>query len=83
MSNGWLKCEIFKGMFSDEVAIRVAAKRGETSSYFVSKDQVEGPINGPGKVKVRVYRQGETSWAVLPTENAASIPVRESDLVHA
>lgn len=78
----WLRCQILKGMFSDELAI-IFRPRGATNptSVFVPKDLVWGDVNQEGKVKVRVFRQGDTSWAVLPTAQQMVIPVDEGDLV--
>lgn len=84
MADGWLRCNIVKGMFSDELAIVYTLKKqGKEASFFVPKDQVVGAVDSQGKVKVRVFRQGNTSWAVLPTEYQDAIPVDEADLVSA
>jgi len=84
MSERWLRCNIVKGMFSDEWAIVYRFKQqGKEASFFVPKDQVVGAVDSEGKVKVRVFRQGDTSWAVLPTEYQESIPVDEADLIPA
>jgi hypothetical protein len=77
----WLRCFVSKGMFSDELAVKTVPLKGEEISVFVPRDQVEGGLDQEGKVKVRVFHQGHTAWAVLPTENRATIPVREADLV--
>ena len=83
MSFFWLKCFVSKGMFSDELAIKVSALRGEELSVFVPRAEVEGGVDQPGKVRVRVFHQDKTAWAVLPTENRATIPVKDADLVAA
>ncbi len=84
MSDGWLRCRIFKGMFSDELAIAYTSKRdGKEASFFVPKSQVVGDIDAPGKVKVRYFRQGNTAWAVLPTDYQTAIPVDDADLLAA
>ena len=80
MSEQWLRCAIFNVMFSDELAISLLAKSGKVS-YFVPKDQVMGSENEQGKVRVRVYREDNISWAVLPTENQAIVPVHDGDLL--
>jgi hypothetical protein len=77
MREQFLKCQIYKGMFSDELAIKVTSKRGDTS-FFVPKNLVQ---ESRGTVKVRVYREGQTSWAVLPDENQTAVPVHEGDLL--
>lgn len=81
MMEQWLKCIVFKGMFSDELAIRVSLKRGRWTSCFVPKDKVDGRIGEEGKVKVEVFKRGGTTWAVLPTEYSEAYPVNEADLV--
>ena len=79
--DNWLRCLVFRGFFSDEVAVEVAPKSGERSSFIVSRDQVEGDPDQEGKVRVKVYRDGETAWAVLPTDNQTVIPVNDADLM--
>lgn len=76
MFEKWLKCNVFKGMFSDELAVQY-----RSVSFFVPKDQVNIQENQNGKVKVLVFRDGETSWAILPSENRSIILVDEADLV--
>ena len=84
MAEGWLRCNIVKGMFSDELAIVYTFKQqGKEESFFVPKDQVVGAVDSQGKVKVRVFRQGDTSWVVLPTDDQAEIPVDDADLISA
>jgi hypothetical protein len=77
MREQFLKCQVYKGMFSDELAIKVSSKRGD-ASFFVPKNLVQ---ESEGRVKVRVYREGQTSWAVLPDENQTAVPVEEGDLL--
>jgi hypothetical protein len=82
MIEQWLLCEIFKGMFSDELAIKYLPV-GSTNpvSVFVPKNLVEGDINlGKGKVLVSVFSRGENKWAVLPSSQRTEIPVKDSDL---
>ena len=80
MSDQWLKCMIFKGMFRDELAIQVADRSGTFNSFFVPRSNVDGKLDEEGKVRVRVFRQGDIKWAVLPTDNPTSIPVKDADL---
>ena len=81
MAEQWLRCSVLKGMFSDELAIVYEFKQNggkpEKSSFFVPRDKV---VESEGKVRVRVVRQGDTAWAILPTENQAMIPIDEADL---
>ena len=81
MHGAWLKCTIVKGMFRDELAVTCRKKDGEFISEFIPKEFVSGEVNGEGVVRVRVYRDGDTSWAVLPTEYRAAIPIHEADLI--
>lgn len=78
----WLRCQILKGMFSDELAITYKP-RGSTvpTSVFVPKELVSGDINHEGKVKVTVFRQGDTSWAILPSAQKMVIPINDADLI--
>ena len=83
MFETWLKCNVFQGIFSDEIGVQVLPKQGEMSAFIVSRDSVQGNFNQAGKVRVKVYREGNTSWAVLPTENRTIIPVNDADLISA
>lgn len=80
MTQGWLKCRVFKGMFSDELAVTC----GETS-VFVPKENVNAasPEGGPvdGQVHVRLFKEGKTMWAILPAESQPIIQIDEADLV--
>jgi len=83
MTERWLKCNVFKGMFSDELVVRVWPKDHHTMSFFVPKNRVEGCSSGEGeegKLRVKVFRKDDITWAVLPTDYQESIPVRDEDL---
>ena len=80
MSEKWLKCLIFKGMFSDELAVRCTKVSGSRFSVFVPKDHVRGGVDQEGAVKVQVFNKDNIVWAVLPSPDRATIPVRESHL---
>jgi hypothetical protein len=82
MFERYLRCWIFKGMFSDELAVRVASRNGD-AAFFVPRDLVKGTIDHEGKVRVRVYHQGQTAWAVLPDDMQTALPVDESQLLAA
>lgn len=82
MFERWLRCKIFKGMFSDELAIQCATPGAPATfaSVFVPKDFVRGSVDQQGQVKVLFFREGDVAWAVLPTENQLVVPVDETDL---
>ncbi|HRX85098.1 MAG TPA: hypothetical protein P5572_08775 [Phycisphaerae bacterium] len=90
MSERWLKCEIHKGMFSDECAVSYDPAHGRRLSVFVSRSDVrfEGRNGGgelfarprPGQVRVRTFSEGTRVWAVLPAAEQPCVPVQESDL---
>lgn len=78
----WLRCRILKGMFSDELAVSYPPRAGTSvASVFVPRDYVEGKIDEEGKVRVKVFREGDTAWAVLPSPQRLMIAVDEADLL--
>jgi hypothetical protein len=83
MIQQWLRCSIFKGMFSDELAINyVPSGSTQPISVFVPREMVQGDISqGTGQVRVTVFRRGESFWAVLPSSQQTEIPVNDADLV--
>ncbi len=78
MHDQWLMCNFDKGMFSDELAVEY-----RDQSFFILKQFVETMQAGRAKVRVRVYKDSGTTWAVLPTEDSATIPVEQKDLLAA
>jgi hypothetical protein len=82
MNEQWLRCQLLKGMFSDEVAIKCMV-RGKEFSVFVPKDFVSGEVDQEGKVRVMVFQLAGTSWAVLPSAQKSIIPINDHDLVSA
>jgi hypothetical protein len=82
MSEKWLRCRVYKGMFSDELAIRYVSRDGNCPvAVFVPKGLVEGKIDEEGRVKVTAFHQGNSAWAVLPSDQQLVIPVDDADLV--
>lgn len=79
MVEKWLKCSIYKGMFSDERAIKCQKMTG-FFSVFVPQETVRGEINQEGTVKVGVFHKDNTVWAILPSPYKPTIPVCESQL---
>ena len=80
MTDSKLKCQIFKGMCSDELAVRVHAIAGEVS-FFVPRDSVQGDVETQGTVRVRVFKENGHAWAQLPDETQTTIAVDEAQLV--
>ena len=85
MFEGWLRCDVLKGMFTSERAIRYPAggvHRVSVTSVFVPQESVRGPIDGEGRVRVRVFAdEAQHTWAILPDEVQTLIAVLDrSDL---
>ena len=79
MGERQLKCEVSKGMFSNEVVVNYL-RGGQKVSVFVPKDMVTQTGQG-ATVRVRVYPAGDGLCAVLPTEDQLLIFVRAEDLI--
>lgn len=82
MNEQWLRCTVQDGMFSDEVAVtyRPAQHAAREYSFFVPRSSVRLE---EGRVKVRVFREGQVAWAVFPNETQSLVAVDESDLIAA
>lgn len=79
MSDGWLKCSVTEGMFSDESAVTYSVGAGQREySFFVPKSKVRE--NGFPAVRVSVVRNGQQTLAIFPNDLRSAVPVRESDL---
>lgn len=79
----WLRCQLNRGMFSDEVAVTYPVEGRTVCSVFVPRSDVRGEpeANGVGTVRVNVLRLGGKKLAaVLPTSDRAMVAVQESDL---
>lgn len=77
MMENWLKCEIEKGMFSDEVTVKVTNAKGEAIAVFVPTEQVQ-PVSK--KVRVRSFVASGYTFAVLPDDRRTTLSVNLSDL---
>lgn len=75
-----LKCQILKGMFSNERVVSVKLSDGSSTSVFVPSDKVKGGIGTKGSVKVNVFNDEGLPWAVLPTEYKDIVPVNIEDV---
>ena len=76
MKESWLHCTLAKGMFSDEFVVQTSSGQ----SFFIPKDKIQEENPEKGKVRVRVLERGGTTWAVMPTEDAAVIQVKKEEL---
>ncbi len=83
MTQGWLKCHILKGMFSDERVVVFHLVNGERYSEFVPAEKVRGEINSDGALAVGIYRQDGASFVELPNEYQDLFAVADKDLVPA
>ena len=81
MAKGQLKCQVLKGVFSDERTIVLQLWDGDRYSAWVPSSEVTGEIDHEGAVNVDVYRDQEATWAVLPTEYRDMVAVKAEDVV--
>ena len=80
MHDAWLKCEVHKGMFSDERAIVYRWRDGREESTWVPADKVRGENGTIGAVRVKVYELDGVEWAMLPTDYSDSIVPAPADV---
>ena len=73
----WLKCEIDKGMFSDEVTVTIRISSGEAIAVFVPKQAADHQKN---LVRVDAFEQQDNTIAVLPDEHHSVVDVSAADL---
>ena len=78
MEETWLRCRIDRGMFSDELTVIVTAANGEPMSVFIPREFVQGNAPGEGRVRVRIVREDQFAWAVLPDDNQTQLPIGAS-----
>ena len=76
----WLRCQVDRGMFSDEMAVTYPTHGTAITSVFVPSSDVLGMPGGLGKVRVLVRKSGNILVAILPTEYRDAVPVAEVDL---
>ncbi len=81
MSEAWLKCELSKGMFPDEIGVSFKADNGEEISLFCFKDFVDTKSQ---RLRVKVIGKQDGQILVrLPVESLNGvrvIPVSELEL---
>ena len=76
----WLKCQLDKGMFSDEVAVTYPSSGTPVCSVFVPAQAVHGQLGATGKVRVRIVERQGSLLAVLPSNYSDSVRVQEQDV---
>ena len=76
----WLRCEIFPGMFSTELAIQITTTDGHLLSFFLPKDSVRELDSEIGEIEVELIDKGpDYGFVLLPRRtfegpNAAKVP---------
>ena len=80
VEEGWLECQVDKGMFSDELAVTYPPRGAWQKSVFVDRRAVKGDIGAVGKVRVVVLRQDGSLIAVLPSPEQDIVYVSPGDL---
>ena len=76
MNQAWLRCEVYPGMFPDEVAIGVTTDEGTMVSFFLPNDLVKDHEISVGVIA----RNGEYGVVSLPKRtfegsNVARVPI--------
>ncbi len=80
MQDGWLKCRVMRGCFSDERGIAFRWKNGREDEAWVPAASVRGENNQMGAVRVKLYVVNGVEWAMLPTDYSDSIVPDPSDV---
>ncbi|MFN7893685.1 MAG: hypothetical protein ACK5OC_25585 [Pirellula sp.] len=80
VEEGWLECQVDKGMFSDELAVTYPPRGAWQKSVFVDRRAVKGDIGAVGKVRVVVLRQDGSLMAVLPSPEQDIVYVMPGDI---
>lgn len=76
----WLRCEIFPGMFSTELAIQITTTDGYLLSFFLPRDSVREVDSTIGEIEVELIERGsDFGFVLLPRRtfegpNAAKVP---------
>jgi hypothetical protein len=76
----WLRCEIFPGMFSTELAVQITTVDGDVLSFFLPKDSVRELDANSGLIEVELIDSGaDVGFVILPQRpfegpNAAKVP---------
>ncbi|OGS02541.1 MAG: hypothetical protein A3G41_08505 [Elusimicrobia bacterium RIFCSPLOWO2_12_FULL_59_9] len=75
----FLSCKVEQGMFSDERVVTVDTPRGVFIS-IVPTAKIKKTL-GKDCVAVRILKTGQESWAVIPSAQPESIPIKMEDLL--
>ena len=76
----WLRCNLDRGMFSNEMAVTYPTSGTARASVFVPTSDVSGNPGELGKVRVTVVTRGGNLLAILSTSYSDSVTVSETDL---
>lgn len=76
----WLRCQLDKGMFSDELAVTYPPHGPWQKSVFVDRQAVQGNAGDIGKVRVSVLRKDGSVLAVLPSPEGDIVHVNAGDI---
>ncbi len=76
METQWMKCKVYKSMFSNERVIEL-----EDRDFVVPADKVKGEPGGSGQVEVKVFSRPDGTWAEIPSGNSTSVPIKDPDLL--
>ena len=76
----WLRCQLDRGMFSDESVVTYPSHGAPLASVFVPSVNVRGHPGGLGLVHVVVTNPGGQLMATLPTSYGECVAVSEVDL---
>ena len=80
--NRWLRCQVLGQMFSDERIISVRVFGNGAREFLVPRNTVNEE-GAESRVRVRVFREPDATWAVLPTVYSDSVAIDETELVPA
>lgn len=76
----WLRCQLDKGMFSDEMAVTYPPQGHWQKSVFVDSDYVDGSAGDVGRVRVKLIRRSGSLMAVLPSSYQDIVIVQAEDI---
>ena len=68
----WITCNVYDGMFSDELVVELGDR-----SFFVKSSSVRNRASDRGEIRVTIVEADGRWWAVMPTNT------NETVLLHA